>query len=105
MERQLIRRGSDNPIELRRLYDEIDEEYQEGATVTCDLLNSAGAAIAGADNISMAQVSGTSGRGVLYLGELSNTLTLPEGAGTAVVKATSTIGKVRRFLIPVQYVD
>ena len=105
MERQLVYRGSTGTVELRRFFDEVDREFMEGATVTCDLLDANDAAIEGAANLPMAQVAGTAGRDVLYRGAISAALTLPAGNGTAMVTAIATSGNRRRFPVPVRFVD
>lgn len=105
MERQTIRRGSTNSIELRRFYDKVDEEYQEGATVKCDLKDAANATISGGTNIAMPEFPGATPRDVIYRGTVLHTLTLPTGNGTALVTASAVSGAVRLFPIPVKYED
>ena len=102
----ILRNGSTNVITLSSLFDNIDRTYQEGATVVAALKDEADGAITGADAISLTQVSGTSGRNVLYRGELAHTVSLPEGTeGTLVVTATNTAGKVRKWTEPCRFED
>jgi hypothetical protein len=102
----VLRNGSTNVITLSHLFDNIDRTYQEGATVVVTLRDESDANVTGAVDIAMAQVAGTTGRNVLYRGEVAHTVSLPEGTeGSAVVTATNTAGKVRKWVEPVRYED
>jgi hypothetical protein len=102
----VLHNGSTNVITLSHLFDNIDRTYQEGATVVVTLKDESDTDVTGAIGVSMAQVSGTTGRNVLYRGEIAHTVTLPEGTeGSLVVTATNTAGKVRKWTEGLRYED
>lgn len=101
---KVLRSGSTNVITLSSLFDTIDLEYEEGATVTYTLYDENDAEITDAVDVEMPQVSGTSGRTTLYRGEVSYLVTLPTGVqGKCEVTAIATSGKRRVFEVPVRY--
>jgi hypothetical protein len=103
----VIRIGSTNVVDLERFWDKIDREYQEGAEVEATFFDPAGNAITDAEELEMAQVSGTTGRDTIYRAEVpaAATASVAEGEGTVLIVGTNVAGKVRRFVEPVRYED
>jgi len=81
---------NDNVIELTGLQSAVDETYQNSATVTVTITDSAGEEVAGETwPLAMAYVSGSDGD---YRANLADTLTLVDGASyTAAVTADAGV--------------
>ena len=101
----IIRIGSTNTTTLKGLFDRVDLQYEEGATVTASFFDPSGAEITDAQNITMAQVSGTSGKSTVYRAGHAADLfeDVAEGEGSRLIVATDTDGNVRRFVDPVRF--
>lgn len=102
---QKIVKDSTNIIELVGLQDQITKGYIDDATVTVELLDPAGAPIAGAESITLDHVAGTTGSKTTYRGTLSHELALTLGDGyTANVVATAGDDSVRALPVPASVV-
>jgi hypothetical protein len=93
---QILKIGSSNVIELSQHKDAISQLLLPDSVVTFDLLDSAGAAVAGAAGVAMPYAAGPP---PAYRGTLLHTVALVASAFyTAVVTATNA-GNVRKFYI------
>jgi hypothetical protein len=92
---------STNILDLKALKDEITNAYLEDATVTVSLYDASDVVVPGADTLSLAHVTGTSGSAVTYRATLSASLALVAGSYTAKVIATAADGSKRTFPVPV----
>lgn len=96
--RETLPAKSTGVVELRRLFDIVDKEYEDGASVTCTLLDRANNPVSGATNIPMAHVVGTAGAGTVYLGEIDAAANIPVGVYDAeVVAVVAATGAKRTF--------
>lgn len=99
--------GSTNVTTLSVLFDEVDREYEEDATVTASFNDAAGAAIVGAQDLALSHVSGTTGRLTLYRANHAADVfaSVAAGVGQRVVVATDADNNVRRFTENVRFED
>lgn len=94
---QILRRGSTNYVRLTHLFDTIDREYLDDATVVATAFDAAGGPITGVTALPVTYQAASNP--VEYLAEIPHTVTLPADGteGTVVVTATSAAAKVRKF--------
>lgn len=100
MATHVLKIGSTNVVELRKLFDKIDAEFLEDATCTFSVKDSDDAAVSGATDLALEKVDGTEGKDTVYRGVLSHSVDLEAAEYSIEVTATSTGGAVRRLVEP-----
>lgn len=97
--------GSTNVTTLSYLFDEVDREYEEDATVVVSFNDSEGNAITDAQGLPMAHVTGTEGKLTIYRASHAADLfaSVAAGVGQRIVVATDIDNNVRRFVEDVRF--
>lgn len=90
--------GSTNLVELTGLQDTTNDSYPQDATVTAALAAPNGTPVTGAESITLAYVTPTTGAATLYRGAIPASVALVAGwIYTLTVTAADTSGNTRVF--------